>query len=130
MRVPPKNRWKATASSGAPRSRRRRSLRDDLDFEAVEETWLKIDLGETATLAGLGSLLGQAGAGAYGFESSLDGKSWAIFARLATARADRTSLRSLLSPPGSCAGLAASPNRSGARRLSKSIFTAPPTQRR
>ena len=62
-------------------SRRRRSLRDDLDFGAVNPPWLEIDLGEPATLAGLEVYWGKHAPGAYAFKSSLDDKSWSHLCR-------------------------------------------------
>ncbi len=76
MKVPPKKLWKATASSGDPR----RAIDDRYTTTWVSEpstkAWLEIDLGEAATLGGLEVYWGGHAADKYGFQSSLDGKSW------------------------------------------------------
>src|SRR5271169_4677308 len=77
MRIPPKSRWKATASSGAPRFAVDNRYATTWISKASKKTWLKIDLGKTATLAGLEVYWGKQAPVIYGFESSADGKSWA-----------------------------------------------------
>jgi hypothetical protein len=76
MNVPPKKLWKATASSGDPR----RAIDDRYTTAWVSEPsnkpWLEIDLGKAATLGGLEVYWGGHAADKYGFQSSLDGKSW------------------------------------------------------
>ena len=76
MKVPPKKLWTATASSGDPR----RAIDDRYTTAWVSEpsnkSWLEIDLGEAATLGGLEVYWGGRAADKYGFQSSLDGKSW------------------------------------------------------
>jgi F5/8 type C domain len=80
MRVPPKNRWKATASSGAPGfavDDRYATTWTSKASKASKKAWLKIDLGNPATLAGLEVYWGKQAPVTYGFESSADGRSWA-----------------------------------------------------
>ena len=77
MDVPPKNRWKVTASSGDPRLAIDDNYATLWISEPSEKPWLEIDLGEVATLGGLEVYWGKQAAGIYGFESSLDGKAWA-----------------------------------------------------
>ena len=76
MKVPPKKLWTATASSGDPG----RAIDDRYTTAWVSEpsnkSWLEIDLGEAATLGGLEVYWGGRAAEKYGFQSSLDGKSW------------------------------------------------------
>jgi hypothetical protein len=130
MRVSPKSRWKATASSGAPQFAVDDRYATTWVSKSSKKTWLKIDLGKTATLAGLEVYWGKQAPGTYGFEASMDGKTWAHLCTTRHGEAGRTSLHFLQWPPEWCAGLAASPNRSGAWRLSKSIFMAPATRHR
>ena len=77
MDVPPKNRWKVTASSGDPRLAIDDNYATLWISEPSEKPWLEIDLGEVVTLGGLEVYWGKQAAGIYGFESSLDGKAWA-----------------------------------------------------
>jgi hypothetical protein len=77
MGVPPKNRWKATASSGAPRFAVDDRYATTWTSKASKKAWLKIDLGKPATLAGLEVYWGKQAPVTYGFECSADGKSWA-----------------------------------------------------
>ncbi|HTO79345.1 MAG TPA: discoidin domain-containing protein, partial [Methylocystis sp.] len=76
MKIPPKKLWKATASSGDPR----RAIDDRYSTawlsEPSNKSWLEIDLGEAATLGGLEIYWGGRAADKYGFQCSLDGKSW------------------------------------------------------
>ena len=81
MDVPPKTRWKVTASSGDPR------LAIDDNYATVwiskpsKKPWLEIDLGEVTALGGLEVYWGRQAAGNYRFESSLDGKAWTHLCR-------------------------------------------------
>ncbi|MBV8106487.1 MAG: discoidin domain-containing protein [Hyphomicrobiales bacterium] len=77
MRVPPKSRWKATASSGAPRFAVDDRYATTWTSKGAKNAWLKIDLGKAATLAGLEVYWGKQAPVAYGFEFSADGKTWA-----------------------------------------------------
>ena len=113
MSVLSKERWKVTASSGDPRLAIDDHYATTWISEPSKKPWLKIDLGETATLGGLevywgkqcaGSLWIRVLAGRQDLDPSLSA--------LATAKADRTSLPSLPSPPDSCAGPATTRNRS------------------
>lgn len=77
MNVTPKSQWTATASSGEP------ALAIDDRYASAwlavpsATHWLRIDLGEPATLGGIEVYWGRQHAEAYGFESSLDGQAWA-----------------------------------------------------
>ena len=76
MSVPHKRCWSVTASGGDPQL-----AVDDVYATAwtsppTQRAWLEIDLGEIATLAGLEVYWGRQAAATYGFEGSLDGKSW------------------------------------------------------
>lgn len=77
MGVPSKSRWKATASSGAPQFAVDDRYATTWVSKSSKKTWLKIDLGKTATLAGLEVYWGKQAPVTYGFESSVDGKTWA-----------------------------------------------------
>src|SRR5271163_659628 len=77
MRVPPKNRWKATASSGVPLFAVDDRYATTWTSKASKKAWLKIDLGKPATRAGLEVYWGKQAPVTYGFESSADGKTWA-----------------------------------------------------
>ena len=59
----PKNRWKATASSGDPRLAIDDNYATTWILKPSKKPWLEVDLGEVTTLGGLRSLLGQAGSG-------------------------------------------------------------------
>ncbi len=76
MNVPPKDLWKATASSGDAG----RAIDDRYSTAWVSEpskkAWLEIDLGEAATLGGLEVYWGGGAAASYRFRSSLDGETW------------------------------------------------------
>ncbi len=76
MRVPPKSRWKATASSGAPRFAVDNRYATTWTSKPSKKAWLKIDLGKPATLAGLEVYWGKQAPVTYGFQSSADGKTW------------------------------------------------------
>lgn len=81
MNIPPKSRWRITASGGDPGL-----AIDDLyattwRSEPLKNPWLEIDLGEIATLGGLEVYWGARGPMTYGFESSLDGKTWTHLCR-------------------------------------------------
>ncbi len=76
MNVPPKDLWKATASSGDAQ----RAIDDRYATAWVSEpsdsAWLEVDLGRATTLGGLEVYWGSHAADRYDFQSSLDGKSW------------------------------------------------------
>ena len=76
VKVPRKNRWKATASSGVPRLAIDDRYATTWISKPSKNPWLKIDLGKPATLAGLEVYWGAHAPDVYGFESSLDGKAW------------------------------------------------------
>ena len=78
---PAKNRWKVTASSGDPRLAIDDNYATTWILKPSKKPWLEIDLGEVTTLGGLEVYWGKQAAGAYGFESSLDGKTWAHLCR-------------------------------------------------
>jgi hypothetical protein len=81
MKVPQKDRWKATASSGDPRRAVDNRYATTWKAKPAKKPWLKIDLGKAATLAGLEVYWGQDAPVAYGFKSSLDGKRWTHLCR-------------------------------------------------
>lgn len=81
MKVPHKNRWKATASSGDPRRAIDDRYATTWKSKPAKKPWLKIDLGKAATLAGLEVYWGQDAPVTYAFKSSLDGKRWTHFCR-------------------------------------------------
>ncbi len=81
MDVPRKNRWKVTASSGDPRLAIDDNYATTWILKPSKKPWLEIDLGEVTTLGGLEVYWGKQAAGVYGFESSLDGKTWAHLCR-------------------------------------------------
>ena len=76
MPIPPKDLWKATASSGDAR----RAIDDRYStawvLEPSKKAWLEIDLGEAATFSGLEVYWGGGAATRYRFQSSLDGETW------------------------------------------------------
>ena len=76
MKVPPKGRWKATASSGAPRLAVDNRYATTWVSKPSKKAWLKIDFGKAAMLAGLEVYWGKQAPVAYEFRSSLDGKTW------------------------------------------------------
>ena len=78
---PAKNRWKVTASSGDPRLAIDDNYATTWILKPSKKPWLEVDLGEVTTLGGLEVYWGKQAAGAYGFESSLDGKTWAHLCR-------------------------------------------------
>ncbi len=81
MKVPRKDRWKASASSGDPRRAIDDRYATTWRSKPAKKPWLKIDLGKAATLAGLEVYWGQDAPVAYGFKSSLDGKRWTHLCR-------------------------------------------------
>ena len=76
MKVPHKDRWKATASSGDPRLAVDDRYATTWTSKPAKKSWLKIDLGKTTSLAGLEVYWGREAPVVYGFKSSLDGKRW------------------------------------------------------
>ena len=81
MKVPHKDRWKATASSGDPRRAIDDRYATTWKSKPAKKPWLKIDLGKAATLAGLEVYWGQDAPVVYAFKSSLDGKRWTHLCR-------------------------------------------------
>src|SRR5271154_3323375 len=81
MKVPRKDRWKATASSGDPRRAVDDRYATTWKSKPAKKPWLKIDLGKAATLAGLEVYWGADAPITYGFKSSLDGKRWTDLCR-------------------------------------------------
>ena len=81
MKAPSKDRWKATASSGDPRLAIDDRYATTWKSKPAKKSWLKIDLGKAATLAGLEVYWGPDLPVAYGFKSSLDGKRWTHLCR-------------------------------------------------
>ena len=81
MKVPNKNRWKATASSGDPRRAIDDRYATTWKSKPAKKPWLKIDLGKAATLAGLEVYWGQDAPVVYAFKVSLDGKRWTHLCR-------------------------------------------------
>jgi hypothetical protein len=77
VQIPPKNRWKATASSGNPRLAIDDNYATTWILKPAKKPWLEIDLGSIAALAGVEVYWGSRAADKYRFESSLDGKTWA-----------------------------------------------------
>ena len=126
MDVPRKNRWKVTASSGDPRLAIDDNYATTWILKPSKKPWLEIDLGEVTTLGGLEVYWGKQAAGVYGFESSLDGKTWAHLCR---TRHGEGGQDVFAFPPAAARFVRWTWNRSGDRRLSKLIFTVPPTQR-
>ena len=117
MNVPSKKRWSVTASSGDPRLAVDDRYVTTWVPKPSKRPWLKIDLGEIASLGGLEVYWGKQAPGVYGFKSSGTASDGRIFAERATAKADRTFSRSLPSPRASCALPAAARNRSGALEI-------------
>jgi hypothetical protein len=76
MRVPPKNRWIITASSGDPAAAIDGSYATHWECEATPSPWLQIDLGDVATLGGIEVYWGKSFVDVYSFESSPDGETW------------------------------------------------------
>jgi len=76
MSVPPKSHWKVTASSGEPRSAIDGQYSSTWSFQPEKSSWLEIDLGEAATLAGLEVYWGKAPVSAYEVNGSIDGRTW------------------------------------------------------
>ena len=68
MKVPNKNRWKATASSGDPRRAIDDRYATTWKSKPAKKPWLKIDLGKAATLAGLEVYWGQDAPVVYAFK--------------------------------------------------------------
>ena len=80
-KVPNKNRWRATASSGDPGRAIDDRYATTWKSKPAKKPWLKIDLGKAATLAGLEVYWGQDAPVTYAFKSSLDGKRWTHLCR-------------------------------------------------
>jgi hypothetical protein len=76
MRVPAKSRWKAIASSGAPRFAVDNRYATTWTSKPSKKAWLKIDLGKPATIGGLEVYWGKQAPVTYGFQSSANGKTW------------------------------------------------------
>ncbi len=74
--IPPKSRWKATASSSDPRFAIDGHYASAWISKPSKKTWLKIDLGVAATLGGIEVYWGKQAPVVYALESSLDGKAW------------------------------------------------------
>ncbi len=81
MSFPSKKRWTVTASSGDPRLAIDDVYATTWISKPSEKSWLKIDLGEIATLGGLEVYWGKSSPGVYGFESSLDDELWSHLVR-------------------------------------------------
>ncbi len=81
MKVPHKDRWKATASSGDPRRAIDDRYATTWKSKPAKKPWLKIDFGKAATLAGLEVYWGQDAPVVYAFKVSLDGKRWTHLCR-------------------------------------------------
>ena len=131
MKVPRKDQWKATASSGDPRLAVDDRYATSWTSQPAKKPWLKIDLGKAATLAGLEVYWGKDAPVVYGFKSSLDGKRWTHLCK--TRHGEGGQDVALLSRPSrrnSCAGPATTLRPSGERRSSRSTFTAPAMRRR
>jgi hypothetical protein len=77
MSVPPKKRWRTSASGGDPALAVDDRYATSWVSEPSKKPWLTIDLGEAASLGGIEVYWGERAAGVYTFESSLDGKAWA-----------------------------------------------------
>ena len=80
-KVPNKNRWRATASSGDPGRAIDDRYATTWKSKPAKKPWLKIDLGKAATLAGLEVYWGRDAPITYAFKSSLDGKRWTHLCR-------------------------------------------------
>ena len=76
MRIPQKNRWKATASSGDPGLAADDRYATAWTSAASKDPWIKIDLGAQASLGGLEVYWGRQTPTIYRFESSADGSAW------------------------------------------------------
>jgi len=74
--LPPKRLWRATASSGDPRLAIDGAYGAAWAAEANEHAWLEIDLGETATLAGLEIYWGGHAMQSYRVAASSDAATW------------------------------------------------------
>ena len=81
MKVPHKDRWNATASSGDPRLAVDDRYATTWTSKPAKKSWLKIDLGKATMLAGLEVYWGREAPVVYGFKSSLDGKRWTHLCR-------------------------------------------------
>ncbi len=81
MTVPPKNRWKATASSDGCLLATDGHYATTWILASAPKPWLEIDLGEVTTIGGLEIYWGKRGAVAYSVASSLDGSVWAQLCR-------------------------------------------------
>ena len=131
MKVPHKDRWKATASSGDPRRAIDDRYATTWKSKPAKKPWLKIDLGKTTTLAGLEVYWGQEAPTIYGFKSSLDGKRWTASLSYSPRRG-RTGRLCLPSGRGAirALGLRRPSKPSEEWRSSRSTSTVPPTRRR
>ena len=76
MTVPPKSRWKAVGSGENPGLAVDDRYATTWVSKASKRPWLKIDLGEVASLGGLEVYWGKQAPEIYRFTSSLDGKRW------------------------------------------------------
>ncbi len=74
--IPPKNRWKASASSGEARFAVDDLYATSWKSEPAKRQWLQIDLGDTANLAGVEIYWGGEFAEVYELARSEDGKAW------------------------------------------------------
>jgi hypothetical protein len=81
MNIPDKKRWHVIASSGNPRLAIDDNYATIWISEPSKKPWLEIDLGEVTTLGGIEVYWGKRAAAEYGFQSSLDGKTWAHLCR-------------------------------------------------
>ena len=130
MDVPPKSRWKVTASSGDPRLAIDDNYATTWILRPSKKPWLEIDLSEVTTLGGLEVYWGKQAARSYVLEFLWMAKLGPNFVALTMAKVGKTSLHSRRPRPDSCGGRATIRNRSLDLRLSKLIFTVPPTPRR
>ena len=76
MKVPPKNQWRVTASSGEPQAAIDETYSTQWDCAPQPDPWLHIDLGQIATLGGIEVYWGLLFADVYSIQSSLDGQTW------------------------------------------------------
>ena len=76
MKVPPKNQWQVTASSGKPQAAIDDTYSTQWQCEPQPDPWLHIDLGQVATLGGIEVYWGTLFADVYSIQSSLDGQTW------------------------------------------------------
>ena len=76
MSVPPKSRWHAVGSGEKPGFAVDDRYATTWVSKPLKKPWLKIDLGEVASLGGLEVYWGKQAPESYHFTSSLDGKRW------------------------------------------------------